>query len=119
MSLLMGRSSSQEIAVSNVSTHTLQHTATHCSTLQHTATYCSTLQRIATQRARIGGTNTLQPTATHCNTLHHYCWDIHRPTNSPIQRINAQLECLIYIDHFVQKSPIIGGSLTGKKKPAV
>jgi len=37
------------------SSHTLQHTATHCKTLQHNVKHC----------------NTLQHTTVHCNTLQH------------------------------------------------
>jgi len=43
--------------------HTLQHTATHCHTLPHTATHCHTLPHTAIH------CNTLQHHATHCNTL--------------------------------------------------
>ena len=70
-------------------THTLQHTATHCSTLQHIATHCNTLHHNNCMQGVIlhmhetcpkwmshitcahTHCSTLQHTATHCNTLQH------------------------------------------------
>ena len=83
----------------------LQHTATHCNTLQHTATHCNTLQHIA----------------THCSTLQHvvcivyYHLRIHLCICNMVRSesytgLRRRMGCLIFVDHFPQKSPIIRSS---------
>ena len=96
--------------------NTLQHTATHC-TLRHTtkhlrtATHCNTLQHTATHR------NTPEAIIHICKRGHaHFSNETFCPQNGSSHLPNKHtrwrriIECLIFIDRFLQKSPIISDS---------
>ena len=62
------------IALGVPSSHTLQHTATHCNTLQRIATHCNRLQPFQCSQSilrwgyrQVTPCNTLQRTVVHCN----------------------------------------------------
>ena len=62
----------QGVRTSQVRSHTLQHTATHCNTLQHTVTSCNALQHVMIVQSahKLGVRTSRVRPHTHCVWIH-------------------------------------------------
>ena len=101
---------------SELSSSSLQHTATHCNTLQHTTTHCNTLQHTGIAGALLSHLHSrrviirviINLIATHCNTLQHTATHLHS------RRVNSRVIIIVIATHCntLQHTCIAGASLS-------